>query len=226
MNSLRLAFCALLFVVMTLTLSSPGHAQATRTWVSGVGDDVNPCSRTAPCKTFAGTISKTATGGEICVLDSGGFGAVTITKSITIDGTPMLAGILAAMVNGIIINITDPKDVAKSVRIRGLSLNGVGTGNQGINVIAANKLTVEDTVIDGFVNNGINLATGMLFVRNTTIRNNGGAGINIGSGAQAAISDVSLIFNATGLAGASGSIASFGNVVLYGNKSGDPKPAR
>jgi hypothetical protein len=81
MNCLRLAFCALLFVVMTLALASPGHAQATRTWVSGVGDDVNPCSRTAPCKTFAGTISKTTIGGEICVLDSGGFGAVTITKS-------------------------------------------------------------------------------------------------------------------------------------------------
>ena len=226
MNNLRLTFCALLFVVMTLTLASPGDAQATRTWVSGVGDDVNPCSRTAPCKTFAGAISKTATGGEICALDSGGFGSVTITKSITIDGTPMLAGILAAMVNGIIINITDPKDVAKSVRIRGLSLNGAGTGNQGINVIAANKLTVEDSVIDGFVNNGINLATGMLFVRNTTIRNNGGAGINVGSGAQLAISDVSLIFNATGLAGASGSIASFGKVVFYGNKSGDPSPAR
>jgi hypothetical protein len=69
-------------------------------------------------------------------------------------------------------------------------------------VIAANKLTVEDSVIDGFVNNGINLASGMLFVRNTTIRNNGGAGINVGSGAQAAISDVSLTFNATGLTGA------------------------
>src|SRR5438477_3797204 len=47
-------------------------AQATRTWVSGVGDDVNPCSRTAPCKTFAGAISKTAGGGEIDVLDPGG----------------------------------------------------------------------------------------------------------------------------------------------------------
>jgi hypothetical protein len=63
------------------------QAQATRTWVSGVGDDANPCSRTAPCKTFAGAISKTAPCGEISVLDPGGFGAVTITKSITINGT-------------------------------------------------------------------------------------------------------------------------------------------
>src|SRR6266571_436627 len=75
-------------------------AQATRTWVSGVGDDVNPCSRTAPCKTFAGAISKTAIGGEINCLDSGGFGSVTITKSITIDGAGVLAGVLAASVNG------------------------------------------------------------------------------------------------------------------------------
>src|SRR6201986_952393 len=66
--------------------SAPAYAQATRTWVSGVGDDVNPCSRTAPCKTFAGAISKTAAGGEIDSLDPGGFGTVTITKSITIDG--------------------------------------------------------------------------------------------------------------------------------------------
>src|SRR5580700_6054859 len=65
---------------------APAHAQATRTWISGVGDDVNPCSRTAPCKTFAGAISKTAAGGEIDALDPGGFGTVTLTKSITIDG--------------------------------------------------------------------------------------------------------------------------------------------
>src|ERR1044071_7583262 len=80
------------------------QAQATRTWVSGVGDDANPCSRTAPCKTFAGAISKTAAGGEISVLDPGGFGAVTITKSITISGDGTLAGIVSAGTNGIIVN--------------------------------------------------------------------------------------------------------------------------
>src|SRR6266700_4540228 len=91
-------FLALLF------LAAPAQAQATRTWVSGVGDDANPCSRTAPCKTFAGAISKTADGGEIDCVDSGGFGAVTLTKSITIDGAGVLAGVLAASVNRIIIN--------------------------------------------------------------------------------------------------------------------------
>src|SRR6266849_8144510 len=96
MNKLRLAFRAVLFVSITLTLATLTQAQATRTWVSGVGDDVNPCSRTAPCKTFAGAISKTAIGGEISVLDPGGFGAVTITKAITLNGEGTLASILAS----------------------------------------------------------------------------------------------------------------------------------
>ena len=104
------------------------HAQATRTWVSGVGDDANPCSRTAPCKTFAGAISKTAAGGEISALDPAGFGAVTITKSITINGDGTLASILSAGTNGIIVN-AGPSDV---VTIRNISINGAGTGLNGI----------------------------------------------------------------------------------------------
>ena len=83
----------------------PAAAQATRTWVSGVGNDANPCSRTAPCKTFAGAISKTAAGGEISVLDPGGFGAVTITKSITIDGGGgQVASVLVSGTNGIVVS--------------------------------------------------------------------------------------------------------------------------
>src|SRR5438045_8476177 len=87
-----------------LLFAGSAFAQATRTWVSGVGDDANPCSRTAPCKTFAGAISKTADGGEISVLDPGGFGAVTITKGITLNGDGTLAGILAAGTKGTIIH--------------------------------------------------------------------------------------------------------------------------
>src|SRR6202451_565595 len=85
---------------------APAHAQATRTWVSGVGDDVNPCSRTAPCKTFAGAISKTATAGEINCLDPGGFGTVHITKSMTLNCHEVLGSILASGVPGITINST------------------------------------------------------------------------------------------------------------------------
>src|SRR5712692_5737967 len=103
MNKVR--FIALASVVAAVCSFTPmAYAQATRTWVSGVGDDANPCSRTAPCKTFAGAISKTATLGEIDALDPGGFGAVTITKSITIDGTAGLAGVLSSGANAIVVS--------------------------------------------------------------------------------------------------------------------------
>src|SRR5688500_9988249 len=117
MNKFRFTLTALAIMAFTLMVSSSAQAQATRTWVSGVGDDVNPCSRTAPCKTFAGAISKTAKDGEISVLDPGGFGAITITKSITINGThgAGFGGILSAGVNGVVVNITDVNDVRKTV---------------------------------------------------------------------------------------------------------------
>ena len=121
MSKARFVVNALALIVLTLGVSSIANAQATRTWVSGVGDDANPCSRTAPCKTFAGAISKTAAKGEISVLDPGGFGAVTITKSITINGEGTLAGILNANVNGIIVNAPAATDV---VYIRNITING------------------------------------------------------------------------------------------------------
>src|SRR5260370_400013 len=210
MNNFRLTFRAVLFVSITLTLNSLGHAQATRTWVSGVGDDANPCSRTAPCKTFAGAISKTAAGGEIDALDSGGYGTVVISKSITIDGTGHLAGILAASVNGITINANETTNLI-SVRLRGLSINGIGLGLNGINVIAADKVVIEDCIIDGFTLNGLNVAAGKVFVKNTTIRNNK-VGVNAAAGSSVAITDVAVVFNGTGLVG---SPVKFNNVVLF-----------
>src|SRR5947207_7356853 len=104
MNKFRFTINVLAIAIFTFAFASMAQAQATRTWVSGVGDDANPCSRTAPCKTFAGAISKTATGGEIDVLDPGGFGAVTITKSITLDGGGFIAGVLVSGTNGIVVN--------------------------------------------------------------------------------------------------------------------------
>jgi hypothetical protein len=154
---------ALFVVTFMLVLASAAQAQATRTWVSGVGDDVNPCSRTAPCKTFAGAISKTAKDGEISVLDPGGYGAVTITKSIYINGThgAGYGSIIASLVNGIIINITDVNDVRKAVRLRALDINGVSTGINGISILAANNVWVEDCVIDGFTGDGTNSGMGI-----------------------------------------------------------------
>src|ERR1700712_1596076 len=101
---MKLISAALSFLVLAVLLAAPAHAQATRTWVSGTGDDANPCSRTAPCKTFAGSVSKTAAGGEINVLDPGGFGAVTITKSLTISSEGFEAGVLVSGTNAIIVN--------------------------------------------------------------------------------------------------------------------------
>src|SRR6476620_34344 len=123
----RIALLALVTGLVPFMASAPAHAQATRTWVSGVGDDVNPCSRTAPCKTFAGAISKTAAGGEINCLDPGGFGAVTITKSLTIDCTGTIGSILASGTNGVIINGTAGVTPAPEVKLRGLSIDGAGT---------------------------------------------------------------------------------------------------
>jgi hypothetical protein len=171
---------ALLVTSFILALATAAQAQATRTWVSGVGDDLNPCSRTAPCKTFAGAISKTAKDGEISVLDPGGYGAVTITKSIYINGThgAGYGSIIASLVNGIIINITDVNDVRKAVRLRALDINGVSTGINGISLLAATNVFVEDCVIDGFTGNGstsgigIRMAlsgSGSLFVSDTMI---------------------------------------------------------
>ena len=154
---------ALFVVTFMLVVASAAQAQATRTWVSGVGDDVNPCSRTAPCKTFAGAISKTAKDGEISVLDPGGYGAVTITKSIYINGThgAGYGSIIASLVNGVIINITDVNDVRKAVRLRALDINGASTGINGVSILAANNVWIEDSVIDGFTGDGTNSGMGV-----------------------------------------------------------------
>jgi hypothetical protein len=146
----------LLGIALVPLVAAPAQAQALRTWVSGVGDDVNPCSRTAPCKTFAGAISKTAAGGVISVLDPGGFGAVTITKSITIDGTDGYASITNTGTNGIVINAPGNADVT----LRGLDIVGglSGTtegscgGLSGVSVVAARSVRLDNVRITGQAN--------------------------------------------------------------------------
>src|SRR5438067_9811507 len=125
---LSLVLAAIGVACLPMLAAAPAHAQATRTWVSGVGDDVNPCSRTAPCKTFAGAISKTADKGEINCLDPGGFGAVTTTKSITIDCAGTFGSILAAGTNGVHVNdsATATPNTTKVI-LRNLSINGATT---------------------------------------------------------------------------------------------------
>ena len=221
-NIFRMILCGLVGAAVTSMCAAAIQAQASRTWVSGVGDDVNPCSRTAPCKTFAGAIGRTMMGGEISVLDPGGFGTVVISKSISIDGTGSLAGIAANTATGITINITDPKDTLKSVRLRGLTIDGFGAGVNGINVIAANSVTVEDTIIDGFAITGILIRAGYVFVKNSTIRNNEKA-FNV-AGGELGLTDTDVVFNVTAFTGTFSSITWLNDVVLYGNKKGDSKP--
>jgi hypothetical protein len=166
---------------LVVGFSTVVQAQATRTWVSGVGDDANPCSRTAPCKTFAGAISKTATCGEISALDPAGFGAVTITKSITINGTGTLAGILASLTTGVIVNAP----VGDTVILRDISINGACNGLNGIRYIAGKTLMVDHCWIYGFKGNpgrGIDVAltnNGILKMIDTVIENNLEDGVRI-----------------------------------------------
>jgi hypothetical protein len=165
----RLGFFALIILVAAFA----AQGQATRTWVSGVGDDVNPCSRTAPCKTWAGAISKTAAGGIIDALDPGGFGAVTITKAMTLEGNGTLASTLSSGVNGVIVNITSGTN--RNVVLRNILIDGSGVtlGTNGIRFIAGDSLLVEDCYIHSYSTTGIDFendtGTGQLVVRRTSI---------------------------------------------------------
>ncbi|MGO4212330.1 hypothetical protein AB4043_16075, partial [Terriglobus sp. YAF25] len=142
------------------------HAQ-TDTYVSGVGDDVNPCSRTAPCKTLAGAISKTSAGGTITAIDPGGYGTVTITKAITINGGGFLASSLHSGVTGIAVNA----GAADTVVLKDISLNGAGTttGPIGIRYLAGGRLVVEGGIIQGSTT-GINVTPNANAILNLVVR--------------------------------------------------------
>jgi hypothetical protein len=215
-RSKTLKYLAIL-LLSVLTMSDV-FAQATRTWVSGVGDDANPCSRTAPCKTFAGAISKTASSGEINVLDPGGFGAVTITKPITIDGGGgLVAGILAAGTNGIIVN-----NASGTVILRNLTINGAGTGINGVRFIAGGALRLQNVMIDRFTGHCVdvqpNVASTAVYLQDVVGSNCAGNGVNIvGSGAtKVDVDHTRLLFNGTGISatGASTQVQIFNSTVL------------
>jgi hypothetical protein len=158
---------------------APAHAQATRTWISGVGDDVNPCSRTAPCKTWPGAISKTAAGGEIDALDPGGFGAVTITKSITLDGGGgQVASILVTGTNGVNVSAAATDVIIlRNLRLNGI-LNSGSPGLTGVQINTAARVIIEKCDIFGFSTSGVTAAPGSgttlnVKIQETTINNTG-----------------------------------------------------
>lgn len=221
-----LAFCAIL-----LTAGAGAQAQNTRSWVSGVGSDANPCSRTAPCQTFAGAIGKTLAGGEINALDPGGFGPVTITKAITIDGGSEFAGITAAgTVNGVTIN-AGPTDV---VVLRHLTINGqtasTPAGANGVKFTSGAALIIENCVIENFDDHNINFVpTGdlgaagphRLYVTNTSsVNSTNGAGIHTktvaGDTIIAVVEGCSLNNNFTGFLAEDGTTATVRNTTANG----------
>ncbi|HKP47728.1 MAG TPA: hypothetical protein VJT50_14100 [Pyrinomonadaceae bacterium] len=234
MSKVRFTFNILAVAVFTLAVATMAQAQATRTWVSGVGDDVNPCSRTAPCKTYAGAISKTAKDGEISTLDPGGFGTVTITKSITINGGNGGQGygsILSALApQGVLINITDVNDVRKSVKLDWLNINGASTGTSGIRMIAGNTLHVENCLIDGMVSHGINVdmntanAGVKVSVHNTIIRNCAGTGVRTntvaGGQVKSVVSSCHITSCGTGIDQVNGTIGSIHDCMISNNTTG------
>jgi hypothetical protein len=134
-------------VITAFALHGAANAQATRTWVSGVGADDNPCSRTAPCKTWAGAINKTAAGGEINAIDSGGFGAVSITKSITLNGAGVHASSLNSGTNGVLVNCATP--ATDVVVLRNLSIQGAGAGVNGVKILKCAAVHLENVDISG-----------------------------------------------------------------------------
>jgi len=205
---------------------TPAHAQATRTWVSGVGDDANPCSRTAPCKTFAGAISKTATNGKINCLDPGGFGAVTITKAIEIDCLQFPGGILSSLTNGVIVNAP----AGSNVILRGIEIHGAGNGLNGVRVIGPNNVTIDKCFITAMTGNGVDVAltvagTANVIVLDTVITqlNNGinfsatGGGVALGHFRNVNIQKVSL--SAIAMA-TSNAFATVSHSMLSGNTTG------
>ncbi|HKP68364.1 MAG TPA: right-handed parallel beta-helix repeat-containing protein [Pyrinomonadaceae bacterium] len=215
------------FFVLVFAFASIAEAQATRTWVSGVGDDVNPCSRTAPCKTFAGAISKTATNGEINCLDPAGYGAVTISKSITIDCEDTQGSILSAGTNGVIINITSVTDTKKAVKLRGLSINGVGTGINGVRVLSANFLAMDEVVIDGVTQHGVSIettsGTPKITIDHCNFRSLTANGINTfitGGTVSLAVSNTVVSGSATGINLSSNTKATIHNSDIHANTTG------
>jgi hypothetical protein len=210
-NMLKLSTLAgiLAAALFALTWAAPAQAQATRTWVSGVGDDVNPCSRTAPCKTFAGAISKTAPGGEINCLDSAGFGTLTITKAISIYCEGVVGGVLAAGTNGFNVNAAATDHIV----LRGLDIDGAGTGLVGVSIVSAASVVIEHCFIRNFnggsaigVSSNPTNFNSMLLIRDSVISHNGtaaaGAGVQVntnGGSARATINNTAIHNNFVGL---------------------------
>ena len=159
---------------------APAYAQAARTFVSSSGNDANPCSRQAPCRSFAIAITKTAAGGEINTLDPGGYGAFEITKAISIVSGLGEAGVLVPEGGtGILVNA----GANDAINLRGLAIEGAGLGLQGIRFNTGGSLTITNSVIRNMSGGtGIDFrpqAESYLTISDTLVADNGSLGIHI-----------------------------------------------
>jgi hypothetical protein len=205
-----------LVAAIVMGTANIARAQATRTWVSGVGDDANPCSRTAPCKTFAGAISKTAAGGVIDALDPAGYGAVTITKAITIEGGLWNSSVLVSGTNGIVVQ-AGPSDV---VILRNLAIEGIGSGLNGVRFLAGAELHVEHVTVTNFTEKGIDAEGGSrLYVENSSVRGNAGGGIYLQNG-EATIDHLTADGNYYGVRVGVSGIVTVSNSTVSGGSMG------
>jgi hypothetical protein len=217
-----------MFALGILMFSALAAAQATRTWVSGVGDDANPCSRTAPCKTFAGAISKTAPSGEINCLDPGGFGAVTITKAITLDCDGTFGSVLVSGTNGIVVAAGSTDVVA----LRGIFINGVGTGINGVRIISGQALTLERVTIFGFTTNCVDVQTGnnsaQIRIGTSSFHDCTAGGLNLAttnsSTINADLNEVRIAGTATAVNAGNGARVTIHNSVITQNGFGVNQP--
>ena len=224
----------------------PAFAQANRTWVSGVGDDVNDCSRTTPCKTFAGAYSKTATGGEINCLDPAGYGGLTITKSISIICDNVLAGVAVSGVDAFIVTVA----ATDKVILSGLNIQGAGAGLSGVKITGSGKIFVINSIISNFTRYGVEVvgtANAKVFIYNSQVTfntlgglllqgqsgvtnfgiiegsmfdSNGAASTVINAGGQLFVSGSSLTGATAAYSISGGTVTSYGDNVVRG--SGTP----
>lgn len=202
--------------ILSLALTVSAAAQNNRSFVATTGNDTNACSATAFCRTFTRALAVTNSGGEIVVVDSGGYGAATISQAVTISAVGIVASITQATAgqNGFTINTSG------NVTLIGLSLHGQGTGQQGILVQNVGTLFLYNITSENFTENGLEVLAGNVAVEDSSFRLNGFNGIAIDSGQNAYVHNTTLNNNGTGLVVGNGSAAVVDSSAKYNSGNG------
>lgn len=207
--------------LIAMFFASSAAGQVQRTFVSGLGNDGNPCSRTAPCRTFGQAIMQTSGGGEVIVLDSAGYGTFAISKAISITAPPgVYAGISSFSGHGITIDAGS----TDTVILRGLTLSSQGSNGDGIKFNTGGTLHVENCVVNGFTGGTAVafLSSGNLEVKDSIFRGNFAGIVVISSPGKstAAIDQVRLEGNSFGLVANEGSKVTVRNSLASGGTAG------